>query len=316
MKKILVIGSCGQIGSDLVPELRKKYGSDNVIASDRRNPDTKEELESGPFISFDALNLDAIKNCCYDYEIDVIYHLASILSAKGERMHRTAWTINMESLFNVLEISRQFGIEKVIWPSSIAAFGPSTPKNNTPNNTILRPTTMYGITKVAGELIAEYYHSRFNIDTRSVRLPGIISSKTHPGGGTTDYAVEIFYEAIKNKKYICFVSKDTVLPMLYMPDCIKSLVDIMDADKKKLKHRVYNVTGMSFSAEELADEIKNHIPDFDIEFKPDFRQEIADSWPRSIDDSFAREDWGWKPNYNLESMTRDMLEKLKKKLKI
>jgi nucleoside-diphosphate-sugar epimerase len=260
------------------------------------------------------MNQDAIAHLIHDYEIDTIYHLASLLSAKGEKMHRTAWNINMGSLVNVLEIGREFKIDKIIWPSSIAAFGPSTPREDTPNDTILRPTTMYGITKVAGELLAEYYHSRFGIDTRSVRLPGIISSKTHPGGGTTDFAVEMFYDALKYKKYTCFVTENTVLPMLYMPDCIKSLVYIMDADSKKLSHRVYNVTGMSFSAGSLAEEIKKIIPELIVEYIPDFRQEIADSWPKTIDDSLARAEWDWSPSYNLQTMVKDMLDKLKIKL--
>lgn len=294
-----------------MPELRKRYGNENVISSDRRTPETKEKLEAGPFVTLDALNQDSIADCIFDYEIATIYHLASILSAKGEKMHRTAWNVNMGSLLNVLEVSRQFKLDKIIWPSSIAAFGPSTPRDNTPNDPVLRPNTMYGITKVAGELLAEYYNFKFSVDTRSVRLPGIISSKTHPGGGTTDYAVEIFYEALQNKKYTCFVNENTVLPMMYMPDCIKSLVDIADA--KKLEHRVYNVTGMSFSAGELASEIKKHIPEFKIDYKPDFRQAIADSWPRTIDDSLAREEWGWNPAFDLEKMVADMLKKLRQK---
>jgi nucleoside-diphosphate-sugar epimerase len=262
-------------------------------------------------VTLDALNHDSIAHVIHDYEITTIYHLASILSAKGEKMHRTAWNVNMESLLNVLEVSRQFKLDKIIWPSSIAAFGPTTPRENTPNNTFLRPTTMYGITKVAGELLVEYYHSRFGVDARSVRLPGIISSKTHPGGGTTDYAVEIFYGALQNKKYTCFVNENTILPMMYMPDCVKSLVDIANEDQ--LKHQIYNVTGMSFSAGELASEIKNHIPEFKIDYKPDFRQAIADSWPRTIDDSLAREEWGWHPAFDLEKMTADMLKKLGQK---
>ncbi|MCP4761694.1 MAG: NAD-dependent epimerase/dehydratase family protein [archaeon] len=314
MKKILVIGACGQIGSDLIPALRRKYGNANVIATDRRNSDTKEELNTGPFIILDATDINSIKHIIHDFEIDTIYHLASLLSAKGEKMHQTAWTVNMDSLINVLEVAREFNIEKIIWPSSIAAFGPTTPRNNTPNDTVLRPTTMYGITKVAGELLVEYYNLRWNIDTRSVRLPGIISSKTHPGGGTTDFAVEIFYEALKNKTYTCFVNKNTILPMLYMPDCIKALVNLMDAKTTDLKHRIFNVTGMSFSAEQLANEIKKHIPEFQIKYEPDYRQSIADSWPKTIDDSCAKEEWGWKPDYNLASMTKDMIEKLSERV--
>lgn len=220
----------------------------------------------------------------------------------------------MNGLINILETSRKYEIKTIIWPSSIAAFGPTTPRENTPNITILQPTTMYGITKVAGELLAEYYYKKYGLDIRSMRLPGIISSETLPGGGTTDYAVEIFYEAIKNKKYTCFLKEDTALPMMYMPDCLKCMIDLLEADNSKLKRRVYNITGMSFSAGEIAAEIKKHIPQFEIDYKPDFRQEIADSWPKSIDDSLAREEWGWNPSYNLINMTKDMIDKLSRRL--
>ena len=314
MRRILVIGSCGQIGSELVPTLREKYGSDNVIATGRRTPPPKILREGGPFIYLDALEIDSLKKVLYEYEIDTIFHMASILSATGEKMPQTTWDINMNGLINVLETSRRYNIKNIIWPSSIAAFGPTTPRENTPNITILQPTTMYGITKVAGELLAEYYYKKYGLDTRSMRLPGIISSETLPGGGTTDYAVEIFYEAIKNKKYTCFLKEDTVLPMMYMPDCLKCMIDLLEADDSKLKRRVYNVTGMSFSAGEIAAEIKEHIPEFQVEYEPDFRQEIADSWPKSIDDSLAREEWGWNPSYNLTLMTKDMIEKLSKRL--
>ena len=314
MRRILVIGSCGQIGSELVPALRKKYGNDNVIATGRRTPPPKILKEGGPFIYLDALEIDALKRVLYEYEIDTIFHMVSILSATGEKMPQTAWDINMNGLINVLETSRSYKIKNVIWPSSIAAFGPTTPRDNTPNITVLQPTTMYGITKVAGELLAEYYYKKYGLDTRSMRLPGIISSETLPGGGTTDYAVEIFYEAIKNKKYKCFLREDTVLPMMYMPDCTKCMIDLLEADDSKLKRRVYNVTGMSFSAGEIAAEIKEHIPEFQVEYEPDFRQEIADSWPKSIDDSLAREEWGWNPSYDLSSMTKDIIDKLSKRL--
>jgi len=270
--------------------------------------------ESGPFIYLEALNRDTLAKVVYEYEINTVYHMASILSATGEKIPQTAWEINMNSLINVLEIGRRYKIERIIWPSSIAAFGPTTPREQTPNDTILQPTTMYGITKVAGELLAEYYFKKYGLDTRSMRLPGIISSETSPGGGTTDYAVEIFYEAIKNKRYTCFVKEDTVLPMMYMPDCIKCMIDLMEADGTKLTRHIYNVTGLSFSAGELATEIKKHIPEFKIEYKPDFRQAIADSWPKTIDDSLAREEWSWNPSYDLASMTKDMLEKLNRKL--
>ena len=314
MRRILVIGSCGQIGTELVPALREKYGNDNVIATGRRTPPPKILKEGGPFIYLDALEIDALKKVLYEYEIDTIFHMASILSATGEKMPQTAWNININGLINVLETSRSYKIKNVIWPSSIAAFGPTTPRDNTPNITILEPTTMYGITKVAGELLAEYYYKKYGLDTRSMRLPGIISSETLPGGGTTDYAVEIFYEAIKKKQYTCFLKEDTYLPMMYMPDCNKCMIDLLEADNSKLKRRVYNVTGMSFSAGEIAAEIKKHIPEFQIDYEPDFRQEIADSWPKSIDDSLAREEWNWDPSYDLASMTKDMIEKLSKRL--
>jgi nucleoside-diphosphate-sugar epimerase len=313
MKRFLVIGSAGQIGSELVPALRSKYGTDNVIEGDLKTPAILSEKDL--FVSLDALDQQAIEEIVREREIDTIYHLASILSATGEKMPQTTWNLNMNSLINVLEVGRNLNLERIIWPSSIAAFGASTPRDDTPNETILRPSTMYGITKVAGELLLEYYFKKYGLDVRSVRLPGIISSETLPGGGTTDFAVEIYYEAIKRKKYTCFVKETTMLPMMYMPDCIKCLVDLAEADGSKLEHRVFNVTGMSFTAGELASEIKKHIPSFKIEYKPDYRQKIADSWPRSLDDSLAREEWGWTPSYDIASMTDDMLEILSKKLK-
>ncbi len=313
MRRILVIGAAGQIGSELVPFLRNKYGNDNVIATGRKTPLPNGIRKSGPVIYLDALERNTLSKVFYEYEIDTIFHMASILSAIGEKMPQTAWDINMNGLINILETSRKYNIKTIIWPSSIAAFGPTTPRDNTPNITVLQPTTMYGITKVAGELLAEYYHKKYGLDIRSMRLPGIISSETLPGGGTTDYAVEIFYEAIKNKRYACFLKEDTILPMMYMPDCLKCMIDLLEADNSRLKRRVYNVTGMSFSAGEIAAEIKKHIPQFEIDYKPDFRQEIADSWPKSIDDSLAREEWGWNPSYNLISMTKDMIDKLSRR---
>jgi nucleoside-diphosphate-sugar epimerase len=314
MRKILVIGAAGQIGSELVPALREKYGNNNVIATGRKTPLLDIIKENGPVIYLDALDKDLLSKAVYEYEVDTIFHMASILSATGEKMPNIAWDININGLINVLEIGRKYRVDRIMWPSSIAAFGPSTPRDNTPNDTILQPTTMYGITKVAGELLAEYYYKKYGLDIRSMRLPGIISSETLPGGGTTDYAVEIFYEAIKNKYYKCFLREDTVLPMMYMPDCNKCMIDLLEVDVSKLKRHVYNITGFSFSAGELANEIKKHIPEFKIEYEPDFRQNIADSWPRSIDDSLAREEWGWNPSYDLSSMTKDMIEKLNKRL--
>jgi nucleoside-diphosphate-sugar epimerase len=313
-RNILVIGSAGQIGSELVPALRAEYGNDNVVATGRKTVLPKTITEGGPVIYLDALNKDLLSKAMFEYDIDSIFHMASILSATGEKMPQTAWNININGLINILEVARSYEIDRIVWPSSIAAFGPSTPQENTPNDTILQPTTMYGITKVSGELLIEYYFKKYGVDTRSMRLPGIISSETLPGGGTTDYAVEIFYEAIKNKNYTCFLRENTVLPMMYMPDCTKCMIDLLEADPATLKRHVYNVTGMSFSAGELAAEIKKHIPEFTVEYKPDFRQEIADSWPKTIDDSLARQEWGWAPQFNLDAMTRDMIEKLSARL--
>lgn len=313
MRKILVIGAAGQIGSELVPALRAKYGNDNVIATGRKTPLPKIITENGPVIYLDAINKELLSKAIFEYDVNTIFHMASILSATGEKMPQVAWDINVNGLMNVLEAGRIYNIDRIIWPSSIAAFGPTTPRENTPNTTILQPTTIYGISKVSGELLVEYYFKKYGLDTRSMRLPGIISSETLPGGGTTDYAVEIFYEAIKNKRYTCFLGEDTVLPMMYMPDCNKCMIDLLEADPSKLKRHVYNITGFSFSAGELAAEIKKHIPEFTIDYKPDFRQQIADSWPKSIDDSTAREEWGWNPSYNLASMTKDMIEVLSKR---
>ncbi len=314
MEKILVIGSCGQIGSELVPALRNRYGNENVIASGIHTPPGNKICDSGTIIYLDVLDKSSIQKIVYENNINIIFNLASMLSATGEQRPQEAWEVNINGLLNTFEIGLKYNIEKTIWPSSIAVFGPTTPRDNTPNETILQPTTMYGITKVTGELLIEYHYKRYGLDVRSMRLPGIISNETLPGGGTTDYAVEIFYDAIKKKNYTCFLREDTVLPMMYMPDCIKCMMDLLEADGSKLKRRVYNVTSMSFSAGELASEIKKHIPDFEIEYKPDYRQEIAESWPKSIDDSLARKEWDWKPNYNLETTTKDMLDKLRIKL--
>jgi nucleoside-diphosphate-sugar epimerase len=315
MRRILVTGATGQIGSELAIELRKKYGKDNVVAAGHKRVPSDELLHSGPFEYVDVTDKQSIEKIVGKYGIDTVYHLAAVLSAVGEENPQLAWNINMNSLYNLLEIAREHKLTRIFWPSSIAVFSPEAPRKNTPQDTVLIPRTMYGITKVAGELLCNYYFNKFGLDIRSVRYPGIISSETPPGGGTTDYAVEIFYEAIKNKRYTCFVREDTVLPMMYMPDCLKAAVDIMEADASKIKHRTsYNLSAISFSASELAAEIKKYIPEFKCEYKPDFRQKIADSWPMTINDSTARREWGWNPTYDLAAMTRDMIEKLSKKL--
>jgi len=311
MKKILVTGAVGQIGSELTMALRRRYGNDNVLATGRKTKPGKDLRDSGPFEFIDISQRETVEKVVKEYDIDTIYNMAAILSAVGEERPLLCWNVNINGLYNILEIARKFEMTRVFVPSSIAVFGPETPRTNTPQETVLKPKTMYGVTKVAGELLGDYYFKKFGLDVRGVRYPGIISSETLPGGGTTDYAVEIFYEAIKKKKYTCFVKKDTVLPMMYMPDCIKATMDLMEADVSNLVHHCdFNLAAMSFSAGELADEIKKHIPGFKCSFKPDFRQDIADSWPQSIDDDTARKEWGWKPSYDLQAMTEDMLEKL------
>jgi nucleoside-diphosphate-sugar epimerase len=308
MKRILVTGSVGQIGSELTMALREKYGNDNVIATGRKTKPSKTLLNSGPFEFIDITKKETLKEMIETYDIDTIYNMAAILSAVGEDHPETCWNVNMNGLYNILDLAIEHELTRIFVPSSIAVFGPETPKQNTPQETVLKPTTMYGVTKVSGELLGDYYSKKFGIDIRGMRYPGIISNETLPGGGTTDYAVEIFYEAIKNKKYCCFVKKDTILPMMYMPDCIKATIDLMEADFSKLKHHCdFNVTAMSFSAEELANEIKKHIPEFTCTYKPDFRQKIAESWPQTIDDSAAQEEWNWKPEYDLTKMTEDMI---------
>ncbi len=314
MKRLLVTGSTGQIGSELTLALRKKYGGDNVVAVGHQRKPSDKLLSSGPFEIVEVGQKESVEKVVKKYDIDTIYHLAALLSATGEQNPQLAWNLNMGSLYNILEIAREHGLTRIFWPSSIAVFGPTTPRDNTPQETVMVPGTMYGVTKVAGELLCNYYFLKYGVDVRGIRYPGIISSETPPGGGTTDYAVEIYYEAIKKKQYTCFVREDTVLPMMYMPDCLKSTIDLMEADPSKVKrHDSYNVAGMSFSAGELAAEIKKHIPEFKCDYKPDFRQKIADSWPMSMDDSQARRDWGWKPAYSLGTMTKDMLEKLSKR---
>jgi len=311
MKRILVTGAVGQIGSELTMALRKKYGNDNVLATGRKTKPSDTLLDSGPFEFIDICKKETVEKVVSEYDIDTIYNMAAILSATGEEKPLLCWNVNINGMYNILEIAHEYDMTRVFVPSSIAAFGPETPQDNTPQETVLKPKTMYGVTKVTGELLGDYYFKRFGLDIRGLRYPGIISNETLPGGGTTDYAVEIFYEAIKNKKYTCFVKEDTVLPMMYMPDCIKGTIDLMEADISKLKHHCdFNLTAMSFSAGKLAREITKHIPEFNCEYKPDFRQAIADTWPKTIDDSAARKEWGWKPDYDLVFMTKDMLEKL------
>lgn len=315
MKKILVTGGLGQIGTELIMELRKIYGNDNVIASSIE-PDCSDFIkESGLYYSLDVLDAKKMAEICQKHSVNQIVHLAAILSAVGEHNPQLAYSVNMNGLFNVLEVAKDNNIA-VFTPSSIAAFGPSTPKDMVPQVTIQRPTTMYGVTKVAGELLCDYYHKRYNVDTRGVRFPGLISYKALPGGGTTDYAVHIFYEAIKNKKYDSFIKEGTKMDMMYMPDALKSIVELMEADPSKLVNRnAFNVTAMSFAPEELASEIKKIIPDFEFGYDVDpVRQAIAESWPDSLDDSAAREEWGWKPDYDIEKMTVDMIEKLRERL--
>jgi len=316
MKKILVTGAVGQIGSELTMYLREKHGNENVVAVGHRTKPSEKLLNSGAFEFLKIEDINEVGNVIKRYNIGTIYHLAAILSAIGEKNPQLAWNVNINGLYNILEVSREYKCSLFV-PSSIGAFGPSTPADNTPQDTIQRPTSMYGVTKVAGELLCDYYYTRFNVDTRGVRYPGLISYETLPGGGTTDYSVEIFYEAIKNKKYTCFLKHDTMLDMMYMPDAIKGCVDLMEADPAKLKHRnAFNLTAVNFTPEQIADEIKKHIPEFQIDYDVDpIRQAIADSWPNHMDDSAAREEWGWNPKYDLELMTKDMLEKLKIKLK-
>jgi nucleoside-diphosphate-sugar epimerase len=309
-EKILVIGASGQIGVELTLALRKIYGNANVVASDLReeNPLLKG---TGPYVSLDVMNKEMLHVQVIRQGITQIYLLAAILSATGEKNPALAWHLNMQSLLNVLDIAKEEKMSKVYWPSSIAVFGPTSPKQNCPQKTIIEPTTVYGISKYAGEFWCNYYFNKFGVDVRSLRYPGLISYKSAPGGGTTDYAVEIYLEALEEKKYQCFLKEDTYLPMMYMPDAIRATIELMEAPATAIQIRTsYNLSGMSFSPKEIAAEIKKHIPEFDIQYQPDYRQEIANSWPQSVDDSAAVSDWGWKPTYDLALMTTDMFENL------
>lgn len=311
--KILVTGALGQIGSELTFALKKIYGEQNIVTSDVRNDNISEEFL--PYESLNVLDKKRLSEIVKKHDIKVIYHLAAILSAAGEKNPQLCWDVNMTGLHNVLEVARELKVKQIICPSSIAVFGPETPRINTPQETIILPKTMYGLTKASGELLCDYYVAKFGVDVRGIRYPGLISYKTLPGGGTTDYAVEIFYEAIKNKSYKCFLKADTVLPMMYMPDAIRGTIQLAETDFSKLKnYSNFNFAGISFSCEELATEITKHIPEFKISYEPDFRQNIADSWPASIDDSASRDQWGWKVEYDLAKMTNDMLVNLRKKL--
>ncbi len=309
-ERILVIGACGQIGVELTLALRKMYGGVNVVASDLR--EEHELLKgTGPYVSMDVMNKEMLHVQVIRQNFTQIYLLAAILSATGEKNPPLAWNLNMTGLLNVLDIAREEKIKKVYWPSSIAVFGPTSPKKNCPQQTVIEPTTVYGISKFAGEFWCNYFHQRYNLDVRSLRYPGLISYKSSPGGGTTDYAVEIFHEAREEKKYTCFLKEDTYLPMMYMPDAIRATIELMEAPADRISIRTsYNISGMSFSPKEIAACIKKHIPEFDMEYKPDYRQAIADSWPQSIDASVAATDWGWKPEFDLEKMTADMFDNL------
>ncbi|MGQ9645772.1 MAG: NAD-dependent epimerase/dehydratase family protein [Thermodesulfobacteriota bacterium] len=314
MRNILVIGSTGQIGSELTPKLRKRYGANHVVAGIHKTPPSKELMASGPMETVDVTNREQLSSVIRKYKVDTVYNLAAILSVVGEARPLEAWHIGINGLLNVLEVAREYRCA-VFTPSSIGAFGGSSPLDNTPQDTIQRPTTMYGITKVAGELLSDYYFKRFGVDTRSVRYPGIISNVTPPGGGTTDYAVEIFYAAVKERKYVCPLSPRTFLDMMYMPDALEAAIQLMEVDPSRLKHRnSFNVTAMSFCPEMIAAEIKKHLPGFEITYKIDpVKQAIADSWPNKMDDSCAREEWGWNPKYDLTMMTEEMLRIIKEK---
>jgi len=316
MDKILVIGAAGQIGSELVVELRKIYGNEHVYATDIKQapPDV---AGSGPFQVLDVMDDKQLIHFIIRHRITQIYHLAAVLSGNAEKLPTQAWKINMDSLMNILEVAKMVEeVKKVFWPSSIAVFGPTTPRTNTPQLSVMEPVTVYGVSKLAGERWCDYYFSRYGVDIRSLRYPGLISYKTEAGGGTTDYAVEIYYEAVRKGRYECFLNKHTALPMLFMPDAIQATIQLMEAERSRLSvHSAYNIGGMSLTPDQLAREIRKEIPGFRVSYAPDFRQAIADTWPQSVDDSPARNDWGFKQNYNLERMTRIMLKEIQNKLK-
>ncbi|HEY8403072.1 MAG TPA: NAD-dependent epimerase/dehydratase family protein [Flavobacteriales bacterium] len=311
--KTLIIGAGGQIGIELTMELRKRKGVENIIASDLRQP-TEGILTEGPFEILDVMNKSEIERIVEKYNITEVYHLAALLSATSEKRPDLAWNLNMNGLFHVLDIAKAGKIKKVFWPSSIAVFGPTTPKDNTPQFTIMEPNAVYGISKLAGERWCQYYFEKFGVDVRSIRYPGLIGFRSEPGGGTTDYAVDIFYHAVESGKYTCFLKEETELPMMMMEDAIRATIDIMDAPAEKIKIRgSYNLAGCSFTPAQLAAEIKEIIPEFEISYAPDFRQQLADSWPNSIDDSHARNDWGWKAQYDVKALVKTMITEIRKK---
>ena len=310
-KSVLILGACGQIGTELTLALRGRYGSEQVIASDIREG-SENLMKSGPFELLDATNYEAIEDVVMHYEIEEVYLMAAMLSATAEKFPMRAWNLNMNSLFNVLNLAKENKITKVFWPSSIAVFGPNTPSEYTPQNTIMEPSTVYGISKQSGERWCAYYHNKYDVDVRSVRYPGLISWKTLPGGGTTDYAVEIYHKAIADNSYTCFLKEETALPMMFMDDAIRATIELMSSDPQNISVRSsYNLAAMSFAPREIAQSIQQHLPDFKITYEPDFRQAIADSWPKSIDDSRARTDWGWKSEFDLKRTTQEMLQNLK-----
>ncbi len=315
IRRILVTGAAGQIGSELTIALRNRYGADNVLATDINPKPSPDLLDTGPYELLSILDPDSLAHIAYRYDIDSVFHLAAILSATAEGNPDFAWNVNINGLKNVLDLARQKRMARVIVPSSIAVFGPSTPKYDAPQDTVLKPSTMYGVTKAAGELLCDYYCEKYDLDVRGIRYPGLISWKTEPGGGTTDYAVSIFYSAVRGEPFSCFVSPDTVLPMMYMPDAVKAMLQLAEADASRLSHRnAYNLAAFSFAARELEEAIRRHIPELVVTYNPDYHQDIADGWPSTIDDSAARRDWGWQPDFDLDRMTADMIENLRRKL--